>query len=86
MYNSLLQYPYFAAIAEHLELLLTSILSFPSLAEYPILMGLLRHRTHKELASKIIHAIVDSGTRIRSEEKVTMLFRYLLQKRLFLKS
>ncbi|GAX84024.1 hypothetical protein CEUSTIGMA_g11449.t1 [Chlamydomonas eustigma] len=47
------------------------------LTEYPILMGLLRHRTHKELASKIIHAIVDSGTRIHSVEKVAMLFRFI---------
>lgn len=47
------------------------------LTEYPLLMGLLRHRTHKELATKIIQTIVEGGTRISSVEKVAMLFRFV---------
>uniref|UniRef100_A0A7R9YYL8 Vacuolar protein sorting-associated protein 35 n=1 Tax=Chlamydomonas euryale TaxID=1486919 RepID=A0A7R9YYL8_9CHLO len=47
------------------------------LSEYPLLMGLLRHRTHKDLATKIILTIVESGTRVGSEEKVAMLFRFV---------
>ena len=46
-------------------------------AEYPLLMALLRHRTHKELATKIIQTIVEGGTRISSVEKVSMLFRFI---------
>ena len=46
-------------------------------AEYPLLMGLLRHRTHKELATKIIQTIVEGGTKISSVEKVAMLFRFI---------
>ena len=40
-------------------------------------MALLRHRTHKELATKIIQTIVEGGTRISSVEKVSMLFRFI---------
>lgn len=54
------------------------ICPFPSIppciaAEYPMLMGLLRHRTHKELAIRIIQTIVEGGTKISSVEKVAML-------------
>jgi hypothetical protein len=38
-------------------------------------MGLLRQRTHKELASRIVHSVLDAGTRITSPDKVAMLFR-----------
>jgi hypothetical protein len=38
-------------------------------------MGLLRQRTHKELASRICHSVLDAGTRITSPDKVAMLFR-----------
>ena len=44
-------------------------------AEYPLLMGLLRHRTHKDLAIKIIQTIVEGGTRISSVEEVAMLLQ-----------
>ncbi len=44
-------------------------------AEYPLLMGLLRQRTHKELATRIVHTVLDTNTKITSVEKATMLFR-----------
>ncbi|KAL6753231.1 vacuolar protein sorting-associated protein 35 [Haematococcus lacustris] len=47
------------------------------LSEYPLLMGLLRQRTHKELASRIVHSVLDAGTRITSTEKVAMMFRFI---------
>ncbi|KAG1664616.1 hypothetical protein FOA52_004491 [Chlamydomonas sp. UWO 241] len=47
------------------------------LTEYPLLMGLLRHRTHKDLATKIILTIVEGGTQVGSVEKVSMLFRFI---------
>ena len=40
-------------------------------------MALLRHRTHKELATKIIQTVVEGGTKISSVEKVSMLFRFI---------
>lgn len=43
--------------------------------EYPLLLGLLRHRTHKELAVRIVQAVLSAGTRISSVDKVNMLFR-----------
>ena len=42
-----------------------------------MLMGLLRHRTHKELAIRIIQTIVEGGTKISTVEKVAMLFRWM---------
>ncbi len=44
-------------------------------AEYPLLMGLLRQRTHKELATRIVHTVLDTNTRITSVDKAAMLFR-----------
>ncbi len=44
-------------------------------AEYPLLMGLLRQRTHKEQAGRIVHNVLDAGTRLSTPDKVAMLFR-----------
>ena len=46
-------------------------------AEYPLLMGLLRQRTHKELATRIVHTVLDTNTRITSVDKAAMLFRWV---------
>lgn len=45
-------------------------------AEYPLLMGLLRQRTHKELATRIVHTVLDTSTKITSLDKSAMLFRW----------
>lgn len=47
------------------------------LTEYPLLMGLLRHSTHKDLARRIVRTIVEGGTLITSVDKVRMLFRFI---------
>ena len=47
------------------------------LTEYPLLMGLLRHSTHKDLAKRIVRTVVEGGTLITSVEKVKMLFRFI---------
>mmetsp|Transcript_10243 Transcript_10243/g.17835 ORF Transcript_10243/g.17835 Transcript_10243/m.17835 type:complete len:833 (-) Transcript_10243:476-2974(-) len=47
------------------------------LTEYPLLMGLLRQRTHKELATRIVHTVLDTGTKITSVDKAAMLFRFI---------
>ena len=62
--------------------LMYSILSassptFLPAAEYPLLMGLLRRRTHKELAVRIVQSVLGAGTKITSVERVLMLFRFL---------
>jgi hypothetical protein len=45
-------------------------------AEYPLLMGLLRLRTRKELATRICNIVLDSRTHIASLDKADMLFRW----------
>mmetsp|Transcript_27157 Transcript_27157/g.69109 ORF Transcript_27157/g.69109 Transcript_27157/m.69109 type:complete len:847 (-) Transcript_27157:307-2847(-) len=47
------------------------------LSEYPRLMSLLRPRTHKDLATRIVCSVLDSGTRVSSVERVTMLFKFI---------
>ena len=42
-----------------------------------MLLGLLKHRTHKDLAIKIIQTVLDAGTRICNVERVTMLLRFI---------
>ena len=47
------------------------------LTEYPLLMGLLRHSTHKDLSRRIVMTVVEGGTLITSVDKVKMLFRFI---------
>lgn len=40
-------------------------------------MGLLRPRTHKDMATRIVCSVLDSGTRVGSVDRVSMLFRFI---------
>ena len=45
------------------------------LSELPPLMALLRQRTHKELAARLVHTVLGQGARIQDTDKAAALFR-----------
>lgn len=45
------------------------------LSEYPVLMALLRQRTHKDLATRIVQTVLRKNTRIEDAAKTAALFR-----------